>query len=271
MLTAAAAILLLAILAASYCEATWSLVMADTQTKEISISSVTCVSNLDLKALLPVMLVGVGGACVQAAGDYSGTRRPVIRDELLAGTTPADIITILSSMSNHQSMQYGILSLDVAVANATATFTGSATSAWAGGFTGVINNRIVYSLQGNILAGSCVLNSVLDEMNNTHIDLAEKAMVSLQRAKQAGGDGRCSCSSARPTSCGCPPNNDNKCGHVGFLMGSRLGDTDSAICNAGGCARGDYFLDLNVPSTTANQDPVDVLQDMYDDWRMRLN
>ena len=120
-------------------DATWSLVMADIETREISVSSVTCVSNLDLKALLPVVLVGVGAACVQAAGDYSGTRRPIIHDMLLEGATPDEILDELEAThSNHQSMQYGILSLDVPLADATATFTGRSTAAWAGGYTGII-------------------------------------------------------------------------------------------------------------------------------------
>ena len=50
-------------------EATWSIILVDTRTKEIAIGSVTCLNNFDLLRATPVMLVEVGGACSQGLLD----------------------------------------------------------------------------------------------------------------------------------------------------------------------------------------------------------
>ena len=65
--------------------ATWSIVVCDHRTKEVAVASVTCLNNFDLLALTPVVRVEVGAAAVQAAGDFDGIRRPIIRNGLSAG------------------------------------------------------------------------------------------------------------------------------------------------------------------------------------------
>ena len=107
--------------------ATWSIVATDRQSKEVGVASVTCLTSLDLRAITPVVLVEVGAAAVQASGDFDGIRRPVIHDELLAGTTPADLLTILSGIPGHQSRQYGIAD----TFGLMTSFTGTANGAWA--------------------------------------------------------------------------------------------------------------------------------------------
>jgi len=256
-------------LAVSYSEATWSVAIANTNTSEVSIVGVTCVTNIDLKGILPVVLVGVGIGVAQAAGDWDGTRRPVIRDGLRNGTSPAAIMQMLSTFSGHQSMQYGIVSLLTHPSGPPATFTGNNAADWAGGYTGQYQDYI-YAVQGNILAGQCVVDVIEDIIRGNYNDMPAMLMESLQVAKEAGGDGRCSCSQGNPTRCGCPPTSFQKCGHVGFMISARQGDVDSPVCNANGCANGDYYLDLNVANQGSNAaDPVDQLQELYDDWRKK--
>ena len=243
--------------------ATWSIVIADYETKEVAVGTVTCLTNFDLCAIVPVVVVGKGAAAVQASGDFDGIRRPIIFNELMNGTDPADILDLLAQVGGHQSRQYGIADTQGRMI----TFTGSQTFQWAGGVIGT-DGTFVYAIQGNILAGDCVVPAIEDAILSTPGDMAEKLMAGMEAAQVTGGDGRCSCSQQNPTSCGCPPANFEKSGHIGCMVVARIGDADDPVCNSSGCADGDYFLRINVPFQNANNpDPVFQLRDLFDQWR----
>ena len=90
-------------------------------------------------------------------------------------------------------------------------------------------------------------------------------------ARDTGGDGRCSCATNPPDSCGCPPPGFTKSGHIGCIAVARIDDSDDPNCNAGGCADGDYFLTINVPfQQPTSPDPVDQMLDEFVLWRMAL-
>jgi len=96
-------------------------------------------------------------------------------------------------------------------------------------------------------------------------------MAAMEAARSMGGDGRCSCDPGDPTRCGSPPENFEKAAHIGYMMLARLGDTDDERCNRGGCARGDYFMNFNVPfQPSSAPDPVIQMREMFDDWRAGL-
>ena len=203
---------------------------------------------------------------MQAAGDFAGIRRPVIFEHLMLGTPPETILILLSQISGHQSRQYGIADTQ----GRTITFTGAATSQWAGGVVGT-QGTMVYAIQGNILAGGCVVPAIEEAVLNTDGDVAAKLMAGMEAARMTGGDGRCSCSPGNPTGCGCPPRDFIKSGHIGTMLVARIGDTDDTVCNASGCADGDYFMKFNVPfQANGDPDPVLQLQQMFDDWRAAL-
>ena len=103
------ALALLPFVISSSVEATWSIVIADTSTKEVAVGTVTCLDNFDLLAIVPVVVVGTGAAAVQSAGDFEGIRRPIIVDSLIAGIPPDTILAILSSVNGHENLQYGIV------------------------------------------------------------------------------------------------------------------------------------------------------------------
>ena len=84
------------------------------------------------------------------------------------------------------------------------TFTGTSTQAWAGGVLGE-DGTLAYAIQGNLLAGSCVVPAAEAALVDTPGDLPERLMAAMEAARDQGGDGRCSCTSGSPTSCGCPP------------------------------------------------------------------
>ncbi|HEY3241760.1 MAG TPA: DUF1028 domain-containing protein [Phycisphaerae bacterium] len=246
--------------------ATWSIVLVDSQTKEVAIASVTCLNNFDLLALTPVTLVGIGAGVVQAAGDFDGIRRPIIHDQLLMGTPPAQILTILAQVPGHQQRQYGIVN---AVGQAV-TFTGTQNGQWAGGVTGNIGT-LYYAVQGNVLAGGCVVSAAVSALQNTSGDVPAKLMAGMQAARMAGGDGRCSCSPNNPAGCGCPPPAFVKSGHIGYMVTARIGDTDDPICNVNGCSDGLYFMKFDVAfQPSSAPDPVVQLQNLFDAWRANL-
>jgi hypothetical protein len=251
----------------SQANATWSIVIADRSTGEVAVGTVTCLNNFDLRAIVPVVVVGKGAAACQASGDFDGIRRPIIFNELMDGTDPEVILQLLAQIGGHQSRQYGIADTQARAL----TFTGSSANQWAGGITGEIGD-MVYAIQGNILAGSCVVPAIEAAMLATEGDMAAILMAGMEAARDTGGDGRCSCSPSQPTSCGCPPDDFTKSGHIGCMIVARVGDTDDPNCSSSGCADGNYFLNINVPFQQSNRpDPVNQLRDLFDTWRSALD
>lgn len=242
--------------------ATWSIVIVDTATGEVAIGCATCLAGLDLEDFVPVVVPGVGGAAAQASVGNTVLRER-IRNELLAGTPPAQILTILDNIDFfHEQRQYGI----VDVSGAAATFTGSQTFAHASGVTGQVGS-LVYSIQGNILTGSNVIADAKTAVDTTPGDLIAKLMAGMEAARVAGGDGRCSCSNSSPTGCGSPPASFTKSSHIAFMISSRPGDLD-VPCNASGCAEGAYYMNLNVANQAVGApDPVLTLQGLLTTFR----
>jgi len=245
--------------------ATWSIVLADAETGEVAVGTVTCLTNLDLAAIVPVVVVAKGAAAVQAAGDFDGIRRPLIFQELMNGSDPNAILDQLANIAGHQNRQYGI----VDVAGRKITFTGDDASEWKGGMVGS-QGALHYAIQGNILAGACVADAIEQAVLNTAGDIPEKLMAGMAAARDQGGDGRCSCNLG-PTACGCPVPSFTKSGHIGAMIVARPGDMDDPLCNAGGCADGDYFMRLNVADQLfPDPEPVDQLRSLFDNWRLDL-
>jgi hypothetical protein len=66
-----------------------------------------------------------------------------------------------------------------------------------------------------------------------------------------------------------PPPQFEKSAHIGCIVVARIGDVNGG-CNAlRGCAQGEYYLDLNMIGNASSRDPVFVLQERYDKWRVR--
>ncbi|MBX3321645.1 MAG: DUF1028 domain-containing protein [Phycisphaeraceae bacterium] len=212
------------VLTAGHASATWSILIVDTRTGEIGLASATCLTNTDLLQLTPVMLGGVGGATAQSFGDTTGQNRTFIRDRLLEGVAPADILPLLDAFdSGHQTRQYGLIDVNGGVA----TFSGTGAGAWAGGVTGKIGDY-VYAVQGNVLTGSPVVMEAEHAIITTSGDLPDKLMASMQAARAMGGDGRCSCVSNNPTGCGSPPPAPFKSADIGYMIIARAGDFNAS-------------------------------------------
>jgi hypothetical protein len=247
--------------------ATWSIILVDTESKEIGVASATCLTGFDLERNLPVVLVETGAACAQSAIDGGAVNRMLIHEELLKGTDPEEILELLAdSDNNHQSRQYGIADhIGRAV-----TFTGTQAGRWRGGVTGQYGN-VVYAIQGNVLTGEPVILEAEAAILNTPGDMVAKLMAGMEAARLMGGDGRCSCSPNDPDGCGSPPPSFTKTAHVGFFIIARAGDADGPCGSGTGCAAGDYFIDINIAfQSSVDPDPVIQIQNQLNTIRGNL-
>ena len=247
--------------------ATWSIVVTNTATGEVAIGCCTCLESFDLEVWVPVMMVGVGGACSQSSIDNDGKIRMAIWDGFLNGTKPVDILKQIKSFDpGWANRQIGIVDLKARAQ----TYTGTQCGHYANGRTGTLG-PITYSIQGNVLAGAPVVDLAEQAILNTQGDVAEKLMAAMEAAASMGGDGRCSCNPGAPDSCGSPPPgfdpNRDKSAHCGFMMVSRIGDSDGT-CNSSGCADGMYYMNLNVANQKkADKDPTLQLRTKFDAFR----
>ncbi len=243
--------------------ATWSILLLDTTTGEIAVGSATCVSGINLRSVTPVVVVGRGAATAQAAVPGSIANRALIWRGLHAGTAPARILAELrASDPNHSRRQYGIVT-----ARAANTFSGFQTGIWSGGVVGTVGT-IRYAIQGNVLTGAAVVGAAERAVRSTAGDLAEKLMAAMEAAHSMGGDGRCSCTTGGPTSCGAPPASFRKSAHVGFMLVARQGDRDGTCTSTAlGCAHGDYYLAIDYVGRNASPDPTQQLRYYFDGWR----
>jgi uncharacterized Ntn-hydrolase superfamily protein len=259
-------VLALAIAIAADVSATWSIIIIDTNSREIAVGSATCLTNFDLLRGLPVVRVDVGAACAQSSIDSGAINRTRIWNGLINGDSPEAILALLASLDPaHQSRQYGI----VDVQGRAVTFTGTQCGAYANGVTGQFGS-LVYSIQGNVITGHPVIDHAEAAILTTPGGLPEKLMAAMEAARSMGGDGRCSCSAGDPDGCGSPPPSFVKSAHIGFMVVSRRGDTDGS-CSAAGCATGPYYMKFNIANQmVSSPDPVIQLRERFDAWRAGL-
>lgn len=246
-------------------QATWSIVVLNTKTREVCVAGATCLAGMDLIRILPVVVVGEGGASAQSVSDDTGQNRLVIWNGILAGEEPARILDFLSkSDSIHKARQYGIVSMSGLPATHTGDNAGKANP----DVSGIVGDW-VYAIQGNVLAGDEVVFAARDALLSTDGDMITRVMAGMEAARAFGGDGRCSCSLSNPDGCGSPPPGTWKSAHCAFVVLARMGDVDG-VCDKGpGCANGDYYLSRQVKGIEPDPDPVLVLADKVASWRLK--
>ena len=137
---------------------------------------------LAVGSAVPAAVAGVGAIATQAAANvaYKG----IALSHLDEGATASVALQrLLEEDPERDHRQVGIVDLD----GGSASHTGSACLAWAGGVTGP-----GYAIQGNILAGP----SVVEEMEAAFLDspadapLQDRLMAALLAGDAAGGDSR---------------------------------------------------------------------------------
>jgi uncharacterized Ntn-hydrolase superfamily protein len=211
---------------------TFSIVAIDPVTGQVGSAGASCVTgSIILSDIHP------GRGVIHSQASYLAANQTYARTLMNRGYSPQQIIDSMiarDAQNNPTIRQYGIVDL----------IGGGRTAAYTGVNCTNYKNHILgptYSIQGNILAGQYILDSMQARFLRTNGSLSDKLMAALQGAKVPGADTRCL---SRGTS-----------SISGFLRVARPQDTT-----------GTYWLDLNVNNTPVNRDPIDSLQILYNQW-----
>jgi uncharacterized Ntn-hydrolase superfamily protein len=225
----------------SYSQDTFSIVAIDTVTKEIGSAGATCLTEqagFPGAVFISDIIGGHGAIHTQSYGLVEN--QLAARERMLGGDTPEQIIKWLEENDYENTpeiRQYGVIDLDAAGTPRTAAYTGIDCLNY--------KNHIVgrnYAIQGNILLGKQILDSMEARFVRTEGTLADKFMACLQGANIPGADTRCLA--------------DGLSSKSSFLRLSRWEDPDKT-----------YKLNLTVGKTKTGRDPIDSLQTLYNIWK----
>lgn len=226
-------LLLLLVLAGAPVQATFSIVAVDTISGEVGGAGASCIAG---SQIINDLIESVGAVHTQAW--YLSGNQDNAHDLLAAGLDPDSIIGWLNAndvQNRPEWRQYGVVTL--AGGGASAGFTGIATDDWKGHITGP-----GYAIQGNILLGPQIIDSMEFEFLNTEGPLEEKLMAALEAAKVPGADTRCMA--------------NNKSSISAFIRVVRPGDG------------GTTYLYEVINNTSGSTEPIDLLRVAYDAWKL---
>ena len=216
-------------------EDTFSIVAIDPETGEVGSAGASCIAG---SIIISDIHPGVGAIHTQSY--WNGANQNNASDLMDEGASPAEIIDYLinNDIGNNPSIrQYGIV--DLFEGGRSAAYTGENCSDYKGHILGN-----TYSIQGNILLGSEILENMENQFLNTQGDLSQRLMASLQGANIPGADTRCL--------------DDNISSLSAFIRLAKQNDLNN-----------DYYLDINVHNVEFvgyHIDPIDSLQILFDAW-----
>lgn len=221
-----------------YGQHTFSIVAIDPITLEVGSAGATCGDAIIWPgtpgaALISDVIPAVGAVHTQSY--WNQTNQNHAHDRMLEGYDADSLVDWLvenDSQENASIRQYGAVTWfnDSIVSSA---FTGANCMDY--------KNHIIgdtYAIQGNILLGQSILDSMETGFLNTEGSFADKLMAALQGAKVIGADTRCA---------------DDMVSSLSAFL--RVAQPDDLI--------DDLFIDIVVPSTPAYVDPIDVVQETY--------
>lgn len=157
---------------------TFSIVAADPSTRQVGVAVES--KYFAVGVVVPWARSGVGAVATQARG--LARYGPLLLDALAEGKHPQvalDSALAADPLAAHR--QIGVVNAD----GETANYTGSECMEWAGARTGQ-----GFSVQGNLLAGAGVVDSMAEAFVNSGGSLAERLLASLEAGQEAGGDKR---------------------------------------------------------------------------------
>jgi uncharacterized Ntn-hydrolase superfamily protein len=155
---------------------TFSIVARDGESFGVAVAS----KFLAAGALVPWAAAGAGALATQAFANLSYGPRGL--ELLSAGASAAEVVSLLTEADDLRAQrQLGV----VDARGGAETYTGEECIAWAGGRTGA-----GYAAQGNILAGSEVVDAMADTFDSSPGDLADRLLAALGAGDRSGGDRR---------------------------------------------------------------------------------
>ncbi len=212
---------------------TFSIVAVDTATGEVGSAGASCVA-VDVRLISDVH-PGVGATHTQAY--YRPINQEYARSLMTMGLPPSAIIDSLVAHDEQATpdiRQYGTVVL--AGGGASAGWTGSNCNDYKGHRLGA-----TYAIQGNILLGAGILDSMEARFLRTEGTLAERLMAALQGANVPGADTRCSPYGTTSLSA--------------FVRVARPGDRPDSL-----------YLDLHADVFDGSHEPIDTLQELFNAW-----
>lgn len=222
---------------------TFSICAVDTVTGEVGSAGASCIDENAIAGgciILSDVHPGIGVIHTQAY--WLPQNQNYAKQLMDMGLAPQQIIDSLvlhDYQNNPAKRQYGIVDLHADTARRAA-------------YTGVncddYKNHVIgpyYTIQGNILLGQQILDSMESRFLSAEGELACRLMAVLQGAKVVGADTRCFQYGTSSLSA--------------FLRVAKPDDPPD-----------DLYLDLNVPSVIPGVDPIDSLQSLIDEWGVCL-
>ncbi len=226
---------------------TFSIVAIDTITGEIGSAGATCLTSADCgncggAVIISGIIPGKGAINSQAQICIPNTNLNnglslLEQGGFSAGTLIDELILNDACIfGSTQDRQYGVVLFKDDSSVSANSFTGSNALDYAGHRVGD-----TYAIQGNILIGP----EVLDEMENNFLfaegTLADRLMAAMQGANIPGADERCL--------------DEGLSSKSSYLRVAKPTDSE-----------GDYYIDIVVGEPMNDEDPIDILQEQYDDF-----
>jgi len=225
---------------------TFSIIAVDPTTGEVGSAGASCVTGVGAGGIIDIItdiIPGKGGVNSQAYVCIPNTnlQNAILRME--EGLSPQEIIDwlLLNDSCSSQNFdpafrQYGIADLDGGGNPRTAGWTGNMADDYKED-----RQASDFSVQGNILLDVSVIDNMEANFNNTAGTLADKLMAAMQGANFAGADSRCLANGTSST--------------TAYLLVYRADDDPN-----------DPYLRLNVGQQAPGVEPIDILQDLYDNF-----
>lgn len=220
---------------------TFSIVAVDTVTGEIGSAGATCLARSAGNPIGALIISGVypGIGAIHTQSFWRPDNQDMAAELMLEGAlSPQEILDsmkVLDVDGTPEVRQYGAVDFRGGIPRS-AAFTGEECFDFKGHITG--RN---YAIQGNILLGQQILDSIEARFLRAEGTLADKLMEALQGANVPGADTRCL--------------DSGKSSASSFLRIAKPTDEFD-----------DLFLDLIVTKSAAGVDPIDSLQTLYDAW-----
>jgi len=222
---------------------TFSIVAIDSITKEVGSAGATCGDAVLWPGTRGAVLISdviPGLGAIHTQSYWNEQNQDQAHEKLLEGYTAEEIISwlIYNDAENNPSVrQYGAITL---------INDSIKSDAYTGENCFDYKNHIIgdnYAIQGNILLGQSILDSMESRFLNTPGTLSEKLMASLQGAKVIGADTRCYDSQVSSLSA--------------FLRVAKSDDPPN-----------DFYIDIIVEATPDLIDPIDVIQEEFNNLNL---
>ena len=224
--------LLILLISENLSQDTFSIVAVDPVTQEVGSAGASCING---SIIISDVHPGIGAVHTQSY--WNSTNQNNASDLMDQGYTPEEIIEYLvenDAQGNPSIRQYGVV--DLVDGGRSAAFTGENCYDYKDHILGP-----TYAIQGNILLGQEVLDSMETNFLNTSGSLATRLMAAMQGAKISGADTRCLSNGISSLSA--------------FIRVAQSTNSEDSL-----------HLHLNVNNTQPGIDPIDTLQDLFDDW-----